>query len=103
MKIQINFGDVPHSGAIESQAHEMLHSALDRFEDRVTRVEAHLRDDKASRAGSNDMRCVIEIRLAGLQPMAVEGTGRDLYGVIRSTVGKAERAVRNKVERRDER
>jgi ribosome-associated translation inhibitor RaiA len=44
----------------------------DRFGRRITRVEVHLSDqDSSQKSGDNDKRCVMEARLAGLQPIAV--------------------------------
>lgn len=37
----------------------------------ITRVEAHLSDENGSKKGANDMRCVLEARLEGHQPIAV--------------------------------
>ena len=44
--------------------------ALGRFLDRVTRVDAHFSDENAGR-GAADMRCALEARLAGHQPVGV--------------------------------
>jgi hypothetical protein len=39
-------------------------AALDRFGDRITRVEVHLRDANAAKEGGRDMECMIEARLS---------------------------------------
>lgn len=46
-------------------------TALERFGDRLTRVEVHLADDNAGKAGADDKRCTLEARPAGQQPVAV--------------------------------
>ncbi|MEM6553843.1 MAG: HPF/RaiA family ribosome-associated protein [Planctomycetota bacterium] len=99
MKIQVNFGDVDTSPALIEHAEDRIHSAFRHVEDRVTRVEVHLRDDNAQKHGSNDQRCTIEARIAGQQPLAVEATGEDLYAVIADAAHKAGRAVSHKLER----
>jgi ribosomal subunit interface protein len=100
MHIQIHTNGVQTSDALNERATHSIEAAMKVWRDQVTRVEAHLHDDNGSKAG-RDKRCVLEIRLAGLQPMAVEAVGDDMYKVIDDAAGKAERAVRHKLERHD--
>jgi len=100
MQIQIHSNGLQQSEAIVTKATAEIESAMSLFADQVTRVEVHLHDDNGPKAGV-DKRCVLEIRLAGLQPLAVEHTAADLYEAITGATGKAERAVRHKLERHD--
>ena len=102
MQVQINFGDVQKSEAVSSAVTEQLNDSLRLYRDRITRVEVHLRDDNGPKAGV-DKRCLLEARLAGMEPLAVEARGTDIYQVITEAAGKLERAIRHKVERHDER
>lgn len=99
MQIQINAGDVDNSQAIQQHVTESIEAALKHHADRVTRVEVHLRDDNAHKAANNDKRCTVEVRLAGMQPLAVEHDSSDLYEAIKQAAGKAGRAVARKLER----
>ncbi len=99
MQIQINFGSVKNSEAIEQRVEDAVQRAFEHFADRVTRVEVHLHDDNAKKAGPHDKRVVMEARPAGFDPLAVEHGGDDLYKVIDETAGKLGRAVKNKLER----
>lgn len=101
MQIQINPGDVTVSDAMEEHIRTALDSAMRHVADRVTRIEVHLRDDASKKAGERDKRCTIEVRIAGMQPLAVEHQSDDLYDAIRQAAGKAQRAVEHKLDRRD--
>lgn len=101
MQIQINFGDVQSSATLNERVNSELESTLKLFKDRITRVEVHLRDDNGPKSGV-DKRCLLEARLAGLDPLAVESRGSDLYAAITDAAKKLERAIRHKVERHDE-
>ena len=46
-------------------------SALERFSDHLTRVEVHLSDESAGRVTDADIRCMIEARPEGQNPVAV--------------------------------
>ena len=101
MLVQINFGDVQHSEAIESWAEERIRAQLGHLMEKLTRVEVHLRDDNsAARSSDDDKRCVMEGRIAGQRPLAVDHSGRDLYKVIDEAAGKLARAVKKDVEKR---
>jgi ribosomal subunit interface protein len=102
MQILVNPGDVKSSTAIEQHVLDEVDGALKHFADRITRVEVHLRDLNAHKSGV-DKRCTMEARIAGLQPIAVDNDSNDLYQAIKGAAGKLERAVRNKVERLNER
>lgn len=103
MKIQINFGDVDGSDALEAHVTEAIETALSRFTDRITRVEVHLRDDKQKRRGPDDKRCTMEARPAGDKPLAVDARHRDIYDAATECAAKLQRAVAHRFERQDER
>ena len=100
MQIQIHSVGIDNSEAVNTRVREDVETALKLWSERVTRVEAHLHDDNGPKSGK-DKRCVLEIRLAGQTPLAVEGSSLDLYQAITIAAGKAERAVRHKVERHE--
>lgn len=100
MQIQIHTNGIANSDAVNARLNEELEAGLKVFSQQITRVEAHLHDDNGPKHG-NDKRCVIEVRLAGHQPLAVEAADADMYKAITQAAGKAERAVRHKLERHE--
>lgn len=49
-----------------------IEDSLKRFADRITRVEVHFADENSSsKSGDDDKRCVLEVRLTGMQPISV--------------------------------
>ena len=86
--------------ALATRVSEEVESALKRFSDRITRVEVHLSDENSDKKGGNDdMRCVMEARLEGRQPVAVthhaatvdqaiDGAADKLASSIESTLGR---------------
>lgn len=100
MIVQINYGDVQGSDAIEAFVRDNVTKHLGHLADKVTRVEVHLRDDNsAAKSSHNDKRCTLEARPAGRKPLAVEHAGDDLYKVISEAAAKLARAVKNDLER----
>lgn len=48
-----------------------LKNELSRFDDKITRIEVHFGDENSEKFGKNDKRCLIEVRIAKKQPLAV--------------------------------
>ena len=72
MKIQINTDkNVEGHERLESYFSSELEKVLSRFEDKITRLEVHLGDENSDKFGINDKRCLIEARVANMQPIAV--------------------------------
>jgi ribosomal subunit interface protein len=78
----------------------VIRDAVDRYEDQVTHVHAHLGDvNSAEKSGDRDMRCMLEARVAGVKNIAVkhhaeslhlaiEGAADKLTNALESTLGK---------------
>ena len=101
MQIQINTdGSIEGHEPLTTQVCGVVESALDRFNDHITRVEVQLSDQNSEKKGGfDDMRCVMEARLAGRQPIAVihqaatlvqavDGAADKLTNMIESTLGR---------------
>lgn len=93
MQIQINTDrHVDGNEAWSSEVEAELRSKLDRFTERITRIELHLGDVNAERAG-DDMRCVIEARLAGREPISVTEQAASAGQAVSGAIGKMHSAL----------
>ena len=72
----------------------VIRDAVDRYEDRVTHVEAHLGDvNSGEKSGAADMRCMFEARLAGLKNIAVKHEAESLHLAIEGAADKLTKAL----------
>ena len=72
MQIQFNTDkNVTASEDLIDSSTSLISEELSRFDDQITRVEVHLSDENGNKDGINDKRCMVEARLAGMQPIAV--------------------------------
>lgn len=99
MKIETSTRGIKSTEAIDQHIEHAIGQALGRFEDRITRVEVHLGDENSHKPGPHDKRVLIEARPAGMDPIAVETHGDDLYETITEAAGKLGRAVTKKFEK----
>lgn len=72
MKIQINTDhNINSHQELAAHVTSVVENALRHFNDHITRVEVHLRDENSNKTGPNDKRCMMEARLEGRQPVVV--------------------------------
>lgn len=101
MLIQVNTGSQTQGTAdLTHRVQALIEDKLGRFADRITRAEVHLTDENSTdKSGGNDKRCMIEIRMAGMDPItatdhaashdqALRGATSKMQGQIETIVGK---------------
>jgi len=90
MKIQMNTdSNIEGHEALATYVSGTLEIALKRFSDQITRVEVHLSDENSDKKGGiDDMRCMLEARLAGRQPIAVTEHAANVNQAIDGATGK---------------
>ena len=73
MQIQINTdNNIAGHEAMAKSVKEILEHVLVHFVGQITRLEVHLSDENSSsKSGTMDKRCLLEARLAGLEPKSV--------------------------------
>ena len=106
MQVQINTDrNIEGHEALAAQVSGVVESALSRFSDSITRVEVHLSDENSDKKGGNDnMRCVMEARLEGRQPIAVTQQAATLDEAVDGAADKLHRLIESHLERlRDQR
>lgn len=93
MQVQINSDDNIHGADVAQWAEQGLKDKLARFQDQITRVEVHLSDTNAARAGADDKRCKLEARLAGRPPLVVTHDAGKVADAFTGAVDKLQRAL----------
>lgn len=76
-----------HDG-VASESETLLAGRLERFSERLSRVEVHVADLNGPRGGSSDIRCTIEARPNGGKPLAVSAESATLDASIRDASAK---------------
>jgi hypothetical protein len=94
MKIQFNTdNNIRGSEELRRPLEETISHSLDRFSERITRVEVHLNDVNSHKGGPQDKRCMLEARLEGLQPVAVTNEAGTHEEAVRGAVTKMKTAL----------
>jgi len=103
MHIQINTdSNIEGHNALTQQVETMVRETLDHFSKHITRVEVHLRDDNSgSKSGTEDKRCLLEVRLMGHQPIAVSHQDFTLEQAVDGAAKKMKRSLVSTLGRLD--
>jgi hypothetical protein len=104
MQVQVNTDKaITHDASLDDHVEGVVRSAVQRFGENITRVEVHLGDNNSShKGGSNDKRCMMEARVAGLPPIAVTDLNSDLRLAISGASGKLVRALDTAIGKRSD-
>lgn len=94
MQIQFNT-DSTIEGHERMQAHftTVIAEHFKRFEDKITRVEVHVGDENNEKFGLDDKRCLIEVRLAGKNPVAVTNHADTIEKAISGATDKMKKVL----------
>lgn len=101
MQVQVNTDNhIRGSQELTERIEGTIQGALGRFGERITRVEVHLSDENSSaKTHDNDIRCAIEARLAGLQPITVTHQAASVDQAVDGATEKLEKTIKRNLER----
>lgn len=94
MQIQVNSDNhIQSSIRLEEWVRTTIESTLERYEEDLTRIEVHLRDENGDKPGPHDMRCQLEARPKGHQPVSVTHKADTLELAIEGAATKLDHAL----------
>lgn len=95
MLIQVNTDHTTHGSAdLEHGVQALIEDKLGRFADRITRAEVHLTDENGTgKTGGNDKRCMIEVCMAGMDPISTTDHGATHDQALHGAAGKMQSQI----------
>ena len=100
MQVLVNSdNNIKASASLSERVEAVVTDSIDRYADRITRVEVHLHDLNGAKKGENDKRCTMDARVAGLAPVAVSHDASTLQEAIDGAADKLERALEHMIGR----
>jgi hypothetical protein len=100
MKVQFNTdktinGDERHQEFFTNQIAE----DLDRYQSYITRIEVHVSDENGKKDGIEDIRCLLEARLEGMQPIAVSNQAGTIELALSGALNKLKASLKTTLGR----
>jgi len=99
MQIQIFAPGVDIPDPLRAYVEQQLNSVLEHLQERLTRVEVHLKDTNGNLKNGVDKRCLLEARPRGLDPVAVDHDATEFKDAVHQAVLKLERALQHRFGR----
>lgn len=94
MIIQVNTdNNIEGKERLNEYVKGVISDGLDRFSGHITRVEVHLSDENGQKEGTDDKRCLLEVRVEGLKPVAVSNMANNLHQAVDGAVNKMKNAL----------
>jgi hypothetical protein len=94
MQVLVNTGDgLEGKDTLERWATDFLNTELLRWRDEISRVQVQLSDEAKGKRNGEDMRCMLEARINGHQPIAVQHHAENMDEAIRGASIKLIRAL----------
>lgn len=94
MQIQVNSDNhIQGNVRLEQWVRSTVEATLERFDDSLTRIEVHLRDENGDKPGPHDKRCQMEARPKGHQPISVTHKSASLEQAVEGAAEKLQHAL----------
>lgn len=77
----------------------LIREELERFSEHISRVEVHLADQTGPKEGPNDIRCLMEVRIEGRQPIATSDQEDTVELAIAGAITKMQASLKTLLER----
>ncbi|WP_339839348.1 HPF/RaiA family ribosome-associated protein [uncultured Flavobacterium sp.] len=100
MQIQINTDkNIENSERLTAFFSSEINTELERFDNLITRVEVHFGDENSDKFGKNDKKCLIEVRVAKKEPIAVTDHSDSIEKAFHNALKKVKRVLDNTHEK----
>lgn len=101
MNIHVNTDNhIEGSEQLIQHVKSVVADTLDRYADRISRVEVHLNDENSHKKVGEDIRCMMEARLEGFTPIAVTEFASNIHQAIDGAAEKLLSKLTSDIERR---
>lgn len=98
--VQVNSdNNITGSERLNNYVSSTVSDSLSLYSDQVTSIQVHLGDENSHKGGEDDKRCMIEARLAGMNPVAVTAHAATIEQAINLAIDKILSALEKAVGR----
>jgi ribosome-associated translation inhibitor RaiA len=103
MQVQVTTdNNITGGESLVELARDTIEDRLGHYRDRLTRVIVHFTDENSHKGGEADRRCAIEVRPAGLKPLAATHLADDLDQALDGAIDRLLHVLEHTFGRLDE-
>ncbi|KAB0628459.1 HPF/RaiA family ribosome-associated protein [Acinetobacter gandensis] len=93
--------NIPNSDRLITYVRAELNEEFQRHSERITHFSVHLSDENGDKGGSDDIKCMIEARPAGLKPVVVNHRGHNVDTAIHGAIDRLKRSLEHLFEKKE--
>jgi hypothetical protein len=86
-------GNIKGSDQFSAEVNAVIHAALDRYSDRIRRIDVHLSDAIGHKPGHDDKCCMIEARRDGREPIVVTHQESTMEQAIHGAIHNMKKSI----------
>lgn len=100
MQIQINSdNNIVGTSELSAKIEQKLRQTLKHLAKEITRIEVHLNDVNSIKGGADDKKCLLEARIAGMNPIFTEHYADTIDQAVNGAADQLARALRSALEK----
>lgn len=100
MQVLVNTdSSITGSEELQQRVELAVSKHLKHVAERLTRVEVHFTDENKSKHGPNDKQCTLEVRIQGLQPVAVKNNADTVDLSLSGALDKAKTTIERLIQK----
>lgn len=100
MQIQINTDNhIVGTPELSARIEQKLRQTLKYMEKEITRIEVHLNDVNSIKGGGDDKKCLLEARIAGMNPILTEHYADTIDQAVNGAAEQLARALKSALEK----
>ena len=80
--------NITDSEKLTAYFNSTISEALTRYSEKISRLEVHLTDENSHKEGLNDKRCMLEVRIEGMHPIAVKSLADTIENALNGALHK---------------
>lgn len=98
MTIQVNTDkNIEGREQLIAYVESIVKEGLNRYSENITRVEVHLSDENGSKEGTEDKRCLIEVKVEKLNPIVASELALTLHKAVDGATAKIKKSLESKI------
>lgn len=100
MMIQLNTdNNITGREELQASVESRIKETLGRFDDHITRIEVHFKDENGQKKGVDDIRCALEARLENKEPIIVSNTADSVELALNGAISKMKKVLDSAIEK----
>ncbi|MGZ5247320.1 MAG: HPF/RaiA family ribosome-associated protein [Flavitalea sp.] len=100
MMIQLNTdNNITGREELQASVESRIKETLGRFDDHITRIEVHFKDENGQKKGTDDIRCALEARLENKEPITVSNNADSVELALNGAINKMKKVLDSAIEK----